>query len=610
MKLHHKMAFALACALSSPAIADNSHVTAQINLNTATGAVTITTNQLTAPTADWLTVKDGIAQGTLPPIEPSADSSGWTPNASYMTGSSWLAQTEDGVQTHDITVTVPATQHIAVTGEILQDTLTGDTRQVQFRFEGPSTSLGIFAGTYDLQTRAHSDLTLRTYFQPEQADLSDGFLTASGTYIDRFADQIGPYPYTDFSVVSAPIPVGLGFAGLTYVGQEILPHSYMTGRSLAHEILHNWWGNKVLVNYGAGNWAEGLTTFMADYGVAEDEGPQAAQQMRTDWIRALDQMDVGDMQPLTAFRSASHNGGQQSEGYGKAAMVFHMLRMELGADAFYAGVRLFYADNQNRRATWDDLQTAFESSAARDLHWFFDQWTTRANLPEVFLDDARNDGANTVTLDLRQKQPVYDLLLPVVIETATGPHTHIVRLNKAQQSVAITTQAAALSVQIDPAFDIARHSAPGELSPTLSAVFALSDFNAIAVGSDDATRALAQTTVQDMLDWTLHWDADAGAHDADLVFGPTDAVAAHYTGTTGQDFPYAKDGVARAWIEANEMGRMTVYLSADDLDHVATEMRFFGYYGSKSYVSFENGSGLRFGTLPAQGGALRMVVAQ
>lgn len=610
MKLHHKMAFALACAFGSSAIADNSHVTAQINLNTVTGAVTITTNQPTAPTADWLTVKDGIAQGNLPPIEPSADSSGWTPNASYLTGSSWLAQTEDSVQTHDIAVTVPATQHIAVTGEILQDTVTGDTRQVRFRFEGPSTSLGIFAGTYDVQTRAHGDLTLRTYFQTEQADLSDSFLAASGTYIDRFADQIGPYPYTDFSVVSAPIPVGLGFAGLTYVGQEILPHSYMTGRSLAHEILHSWWGNKVLVNYGAGNWAEGLTTFMADYGVAEEEGPQAAQQMRTDWIRALDHMDVGDMQPLTAFRSASHNGGQQGEGYGKAAMVFHMLRMELGADAFYDGVRRFYADNQNRRATWDDLQTAFESSAARDLNWFFDQWITRANLPEVFLDDARNNGANTVNLNLLQKQPVYDLLLPVVIETATGPHTHMLRLNKAQQSVAITTDAPALSVQIDPAFDIARHSAPGELSPTLSAVFALSDFNAIAVGSDDASRARAQTAVQDMLNWTLHWDADAGAHDADLVFGPTDAVAAHYTGTTGQDFPYAKDGVARAWIEANEMGRMTVYLSADDLDQVATEMRFFGYYGSKSYVSFENGSGLRFGTLPAQGGALRMVVAQ
>lgn len=610
MKLHHKIAFALACALGSPAIADDSNVTAQIDLNTSTGAVTITTNQPTMPTADWLTVADSVAQGTLPPIEPSADSSGWTPNASYMTGSSWLAQTKDSVQTHDITVTVPATQHVAVTGEIVQDIVIGDTRQVQFRFEGPSTSLGIFAGTYDVQTRTHGDLTLRTYFQPEQADLSDRFLTASGTYIDRFADQIAPYPYTDFSVVSAPIPVGLGFAGLTYVGQEILPHSYMTGRSLAHEILHSWWGNKVLVNYEAGNWAEGLTTFMADYGIAEDEGPQAAQQMRMDWIRALDLMDAGDMQPLTAFRSASHNGGQQGEGYGKAAMVFHMLRMELGADAFYDGLRLFYADNQDRRATWGDLQTAFESNATRDLQGFFDQWITRANLPAVFLDDARNDGANTVILDLRQTQPVYDLLLPVVIETPTGPHTHMVRLDQAQQSIAITTDAPALSVQIDPAFDIARHSAPGELSPTLSAIFALSDFNAIAVGPDDATRALAQTTVQDMLNFTLHWDAPEDANDADLVFGPTDAVAAHYTATTGQDFPYANDGVARAWLEADETGRMTVYLSADDLTQAATQMRFFGYYGSKSYVSFENGSGLTYGTLPAQYGALRMVLAQ
>ena len=42
-----------------------------------------------------------------------------------------------------------------------------------------------------------------------------------------------------------PLPVGLGFPGLTYVSDKILHLPFMQGRSLAHEIAHNWWGNAV-----------------------------------------------------------------------------------------------------------------------------------------------------------------------------------------------------------------------------------------------------------------------------------------------------------------------------------------------------------------------------
>ena len=44
----------------------------------------------------------------------------------------------------------------------------------------------------------------------------------------------------------------------------------MQERSLAHEVLHAWWGNAVAVDYERGNWSEALTTFMADYALAEE----------------------------------------------------------------------------------------------------------------------------------------------------------------------------------------------------------------------------------------------------------------------------------------------------------------------------------------------------
>ncbi|MBO9477508.1 hypothetical protein J7382_08190 [Shimia sp. R11_0] len=587
--------------------------TAQITLDTATGAITITSEQADAPTVDWLTDGGTHFSGQLPELQSPTRINGWSEEASYLTGGGWLPKPADGTENgpHDITITVPATDQVAVTGTILEDRIEEDQRHLRFTFSGPATSLGIFAGRYQLQERPHqgqnAPISLRTYFHSEEAGLSDTYLRASGHYIDRFEAQIGPYPYAAFSVVSAPIPVGLGFAGLTYVGRSILPHDYMSERSLAHEILHSWWGNAVRVDYDAGNWSEGLTTFMADYGLAEDKGADVARQMRMDWLRQLALIAPEDMKPLTAFRSASHQSGGQGEGYGKAALVFHMLRSELGTEMFYAGLRQFYQDNIHKEASWAELQTAFETASARDLSPFFEQWLTRASLPRLHLSDSHvgADGALYVTLS--QEGPVYDLQVPVVVETEAGRDTHTLRLSENTQSYALPLKGTPVAVHVDPDFDLARWPAQDELSPTLDNAFAGSGFNAALAAPDAEDAAQTRAILEDTLTVTLDWSPER-PHDIDLIFGTTAQVDAFYTAKKGHAFPHAKDGAARVWLEKENNGQMTLYISADDLEDAAAQMRFLGYYGSKSYVSFENGSGHTHGVMPSQNSALRQQI--
>ena len=609
--------FAIACSIvwyvASFALAEAAKlpiIKAQINLDTATGDITITTNQEALPIADWLEIKGAISHGKLPPITSLPASSGWTREASYITGNSWLGLRDDTHYRHDITVNVPAENRVAVTGRILEDRIDGNDRQVKFRFDGPSASLGIFVGLYNLNETSHDDLTLRTYFDPSQFQLSDTYLAASAIFIDQFEAQIGSYPYDSFSVVSAPIPVGLGFAGLTYVGRSILSHSYMSGRSLAHEVLHSWWGNSVLVDYDQGNWAEGLTTFMSDYGLAESESPEAARLMRMDWIRQLDVLGKTQMRPLTQFRSSSHNGGIQAEGYGKVALIFNMLRLEIGDNAFGNGLQAFYEDNKNRTASWWDVQVAFEGSASRSLQGFFEQWITRAGLPKIYLDGAHRISDNNVRLSLRQSKPVYNLLIPVLIETIGGPEQHLVRLSENLQTITLSIQARPLSVQIDPAFNIARHPAAQELSPTLANAFAMAGFNAILADPDALAATQAQVIAQNILDIDLDWDAMASTYQADLVFGTTEQMSAYYRASTGRAFPHAHSGVARVWVEAGQGDRLTLYLSADDISQAVTQMKYLKYYGSKSYVSFVNGSGHTYGVFLGKGGELKITLPE
>ena len=43
------------------------------------------------------------------------------------------------------------------------------------------------------------------------------------------------------------------------------PLPFILTSSYPHEILHNWWGNCVYVDYATGNWCEGLTAYLADH---------------------------------------------------------------------------------------------------------------------------------------------------------------------------------------------------------------------------------------------------------------------------------------------------------------------------------------------------------
>ena len=144
------------------------------------------------------------------------------------------------------------------------------------------------------------------------------------------------------------MPVGLGFEGLTYIGRQVLPLPFMRGQSLPHEILHNWWGNGVLVDYETGNWSEGLTTYMADYGLTVERSADAAREMRLAWLRDVAALPPERDSTLAGFRVRIH-GAAQIVGYNKSAYLFLMLNDLLGQDAF-DGERLIWERYRFKRA--------------------------------------------------------------------------------------------------------------------------------------------------------------------------------------------------------------------------------------------------------------------
>jgi aminopeptidase N len=104
--------------------------------------------------------------------------------------------------------------------------------------------------------------------------------------------------------------------------------------------------------------------------------------------------------------------------YNKGAMVLHMLRRFVGDEAFFTGLRDFYATWRFKKAGTNDFRAAMEKASGRSLERFFDRWIFGSRLPEVRFSS--RVAGNELHVRFEQKGDVFDLPITVTIMYADG----------------------------------------------------------------------------------------------------------------------------------------------------------------------------------------------
>ncbi|MBK6599398.1 MAG: M20/M25/M40 family metallo-hydrolase [Proteobacteria bacterium] len=181
---------------------------------------------------------------------------------------------------------------------------------------------------------------------------------------------------------------------------------------------------------------------------------------------------------MSEFRSR-HSPATEAVGYGKALMLFHMTRRQIGDEAFKRGLQKFYREQRGKRATFMDLARAFSAVAETDLLPMYEQWVTRAGAPDLRATDvtmARASAANESyavrgTLRQVQKAAPFAMDIPVAIRTRAGVEMFKVASNQRDTKFEFVTQAEPLSVEIDPEFDLFRLLDARETAPSLGQMF-------------------------------------------------------------------------------------------------------------------------------------------
>ncbi len=271
---------------------------------------------------------------------------------------------------------------------------------------------------------------------------------------DFFTDSFGAPESTHLNVVEIPddtLPAVWGPELAGMMGARVGDKSGI--RLLANTISHQWWGSEVSPKTLNDAW---ITNGMARYGelmYMEDESGKNA--MRA----ALMDVSAGALAYDTIPLSSSSRLGPlspefQSMTLEKGAMIFHMLRGEIGDKAFLATLKGALSQYTDQGIRTLDFEKVAESQSQQQLTPFFAQWVDGTGAPQFTNKYAvyrlgNNKGFRTIG-EINQDLDLFRMPVELRVETDGKTETQKVDVVGMDSQYVVDTFGRPRRISIDP----------------------------------------------------------------------------------------------------------------------------------------------------------------
>jgi len=299
-------------------------------------------------TSQWMPANDAPADRATLDLEVALPSE----LRAIGTGDATIVRHADGTATHRWRLRQPMPSY-------LYGFAAGRFRPVRFDADGIA---------FDLLGDGFDEAQLRRIFADAPAMLA------------FFADKAGvAYPHRTYVQALVAETVGQELAGMALLseayGREVLDDATRQGL-IAHEAAHQWWGNGVTNIDWRQFWLnEGITTFMAAAWLQHRFGDAAYEAQVERWRLRVEKLRAdGKDRPLVFADWTKPSADDRAVVYTKGAYAMHVLRGQLGEQAFWRGLRDYTRGRMGKTTTTADLQRAMQAASGRDLASFFREW--------------------------------------------------------------------------------------------------------------------------------------------------------------------------------------------------------------------------------------------
>lgn len=542
----------------------------------------------------------------------------------YLSPSSYYyPQGEEGEISFSVTANIPSSWESVADGNKMTQTEEGDRKIQTWKNPFKSDGLMFMAAPYVIKDTTVNNINIACYFFVEDTSLFESYLSSTVGYIEMYSEMIGAYPYNSFVVAENFFPTGYGMPGWTLLGQQIIRLPFIKYTSLGHEVLHNWWGNSVYVDYDRGNWCEATTVYGADYRYKLMRSESSAMAYRKDILKQyVSYVNEGNDFPIREFTSRTSKN-TRTIGYNKAMMVFHMIEEEIGSDPFWQTWKDVYAEHITKKISWEEWLTAFEKASGKNLSHIIPQWIDQTGAPLLSISDVivKDDGAiKRVTFKLSESSGgKYSLQIPIRFSGADTKFDTTITLSNSEQIYQLTAPVAADKIEIDPEFHLFRKLYAEEVEPIISGVLGF-EYQMYAIESLDSVGADAFTLFAQNMNGEEQTIISSGelqnGNDTTsaIVLNPTtipdyvtDIIQMTDDSITinGDTFPRAGHTFVLSGDNFKEYKKYLVVLTSD-FESLARLGQLIPHYGKYSYLVFKGSKNIAKGQWEVESSPLKM----
>jgi uncharacterized iron-regulated protein len=485
-----------------------------------------------------------------------------------------------------------------------------DETLFSFRFPHPLESLNLIAtDRYFIGKAEYRDVEIFTYFFENNRPLSANYLDRTRKYLQLYEGLLGRYPYKRFAVVENFLPTGYAMPTFTLLGSGVIRLPFIVETSLGHEILHQWFGSLVFSDYAGGNWTEGLTTYLADHLYEEEKG-SGWEYRKKILIDYQSYVNAGNDFPLQEFQSR-RDGATEAVGYGKGLLFFHMLRKWTGENHFFPALRTFIEENRFRRASWADLERAFEKQSGKDLGPFFNRWVRGKGVldlefePEIRINPPA--GPYHIVMSVRQRGLSRPFILPVSFYTSRGKTQKHFPIGEEKTKLEVVLEDPPFKAVIDEDYDLARKLTPREIPPVAAMLLGDKQTLAIRPVSQEERYAGVIAGLQQrgvILRDSRGVSADDLKNSSALFLGSGHPLVAQWFADFPEDAGFSLAVKKNPWNPEKVIGLVRAK-SREEADAAFPKIRHYGKY---SRIAFNSGNNILKEVEPSERGITRKLL--
>jgi len=411
--------------------------------------------------------KDGLVFARDADGKPSATGDNWPNRVHY-----WIPSLDHPSAKATVSFNIAAPQRFQVTanGEFIR--LIGNAAVSHWTYNEakaiPPYCMIVAVNQGVIINSPDKDVTNLLYNVPQRdAEYAPKGFSPAAPALTFYSQTIAPYPYEKLALIigatqfggmensSAIVFPSNVFAGSTDVNAPMGRHSGAASPRfgipmriesvVAHEIAHQWFGDSVTESTWADLWlSEGFATYFAGLFIEKYDGEDAFHSYMRDAAQRYFNFEKQASFPIHDTETPKLMSLLNPNNYEKGAWVLHMLRTQLGDEAFFKGLRDYYNAHKEANASTEDLRGALEKSSGKDLKTFFARWVYGSGHPIYRVEQgAFGSGKSWSFITLRQMQAGDAFLDPVTVEITTMDG------QKRRQTIIPTSKVASLEVGVN-----------------------------------------------------------------------------------------------------------------------------------------------------------------